>query len=47
MVYRREVLLGRLRERGALCMEVEPVRASLKAAGAESILVCKKERNLV
>ncbi len=44
MVYRRELLLGRLRERGALCMEVEPSRIS--AAVLNQYLVVK-ERNLV
>ena len=44
MVYRRELLLGRLRERGALCMEVEPSR--LSAAVLNQYLTVK-ERNLV
>jgi uncharacterized protein (DUF58 family) len=44
MVYRRELLLGRLRERGALCMEVEPSRIS--AAVLNQYLMVK-ERNLV
>jgi uncharacterized protein (DUF58 family) len=44
MVYRRELLLGRLRERGALCMEVEPSR--LSAAVLDQYLTVK-ERNLV
>ena len=44
MVYRRELLLGRLRERGALCMEVEPSRIS--AAVLNQYLIVK-ERNLV
>lgn len=44
MVYRREVLLGRLRERGALCLEVEPAR--LSAAVLNQYLTVK-ERNLV
>jgi uncharacterized protein (DUF58 family) len=44
MVYRRELLLGRLRERGALCMEVEPLR--LSAAVLNQYLTVK-ERNLV
>ena len=44
MVYRRELLLGRLRERGALCMEVEPSRIS--AAILNQYLIVK-ERNLV
>jgi uncharacterized protein (DUF58 family) len=44
MVYRRELLLGRLRERGALCMEVEPSR--LSAAVLNQYLMVK-ERNLV
>jgi uncharacterized protein (DUF58 family) len=44
MVYRRELLLGRLRERGALCIEVEPSR--ITAAVLNQYLVVK-ERNLV
>jgi len=44
MVYRRELMLGRLRERGALCMEVEPGR--LSAAILNQYLTVK-ERNLV
>jgi len=44
MVYRRELLLGRLRERGALCMEVETSRIS--AAVLNQYLMVK-ERNLV
>jgi uncharacterized protein (DUF58 family) len=44
MVYRRELLLGRLRERGALCLEVEPSR--LSAAVLNQYLTVK-ERNLV
>jgi uncharacterized protein (DUF58 family) len=44
MVYRREVLLGRLRERGALCMEVEPARIS---AAVLNQYLSVKERNLV
>jgi uncharacterized protein (DUF58 family) len=44
IVYRRELLLGRLRERGALCMEVEPARIS--AAILNQYLIVK-ERNLV
>jgi uncharacterized protein (DUF58 family) len=44
MVYRRETLLGRLRERGALCMEVDPSR--LSAAVLNQYLTVK-ERNLV
>jgi len=44
MVYRRELLLGRLRERGALCLEVEPAR--LSAAVLNQYLIVK-ERNLV
>jgi uncharacterized protein (DUF58 family) len=44
MVYRRELLLGRLRERGALCMEVEPSRIS---AAILNQYLSVKERNLV
>jgi uncharacterized protein (DUF58 family) len=44
MVYRRELLLGRLRERGALCMEVEPSRIS---AAVLNQYLTVKERNLV
>lgn len=44
MVYRRELLLGRLRERGALCMEVEPSRISSAILNQYLIV---KERNLV
>jgi uncharacterized protein (DUF58 family) len=44
MVYRRELLLGRLRERGALCMEVEPSRVS---AAILNQYLAVKERNLV
>ncbi len=44
MVYRRELLLGRLRERGALCMEVEPSRIS---AAILNQYLFVKERNLV
>jgi uncharacterized protein (DUF58 family) len=44
MVYRRELLLGRLRERGALCMEVEPWRLS---AAVLNQYLAVKERNLV
>ncbi len=44
MVYQRELLLGRLRERGALCIEVEPSRIS--AAVLNQYLIVK-ERNLV
>lgn len=44
MVYRRELLLGRLRERGALCMEVEPSRIS---AALLNQYLSVKERNLV
>jgi len=44
MVYRRELLLGRLRERGALCMEVEPSRIS---AAILNQYLTVKERNLV
>jgi uncharacterized protein (DUF58 family) len=44
MVYRRELLLGRLRERGALCMEVEPSRVS---AAVLNQYLSVKERNLV
>jgi uncharacterized protein (DUF58 family) len=44
MVYRRELLLGRLRERGALCMEVEP--SKLSAAVLNQYLAVK-ERNLI
>jgi uncharacterized protein (DUF58 family) len=44
MVYRRELLLGRLRERGALCMEVEPSRLS---AALLNQYLAVKERNLV
>jgi uncharacterized protein (DUF58 family) len=44
MVYRRELLLGRLRERGALCMEVEPSRLS---AAVLNQYLAVKERNLI
>jgi uncharacterized protein (DUF58 family) len=44
MVYRRELLLGRLRERGALFMEVEPSRIS---AAVLNQYLTVKERNLV
>jgi len=44
MVYRRELLLGRLRERGALCMEVEPNRIS---SAVLNQYLSVKERNLV
>ena len=44
MVYRRELLLGRLRERGALCMEVEPSRIS---AAILNQYLSVKERNLI
>jgi uncharacterized protein (DUF58 family) len=44
MVYRREALLGRLRERGALCMEVEPLKLS---AAVLNQYLAVKERNLV
>ncbi|MGA8620106.1 MAG: DUF58 domain-containing protein [Candidatus Sulfotelmatobacter sp.] len=44
MVYRRELLLGRLRERGALCIEVEPSRIS---ASVLNQYLTVKERNLV
>jgi len=44
MVYRRELLLGRLRERGALCMEVEP--SGISAAILNQYLSVK-ERNLI
>ncbi len=44
MVYRRELLLGRLREGGALCMEVEPSRIS---AAVLNQYLSVKERNLV
>jgi uncharacterized protein (DUF58 family) len=44
MVYRRELLLGRLRERGALCIEVEPSRVS---AAVLNQYLSVKERNLV
>lgn len=44
MVYRRELLLGRLRERGALCMEVEPSRISTAVLNQ---YLTVKERNLV
>jgi uncharacterized protein (DUF58 family) len=44
MVYRRELLLGRLRERGALCMEVEPSRIS---AAVLNQYLTVKERNLI
>ena len=44
MVYRRELLLGRLRERGALCMEVEPSRIS---SAILNQYLSIKERNLV
>jgi uncharacterized protein (DUF58 family) len=44
MVYRRELLLGRLRERGALCMEVEPARIS---AAILNQYLSVKERNLI
>ena len=44
MVYRREVLLGRLRQRGALCMEVEPARIT---AAILNQYLAVKERNLI
>jgi uncharacterized protein (DUF58 family) len=44
MVYRRELLLGRLRQRGALCMEVEPLRIS---AALLNQYLAVKERNLI
>lgn len=44
VVYRRELLLGRLRERGALCLEVPP--AQLSPAILNQYLAIK-ERNLV
>ncbi|MBZ5596700.1 MAG: DUF58 domain-containing protein [Acidobacteriia bacterium] len=44
VVYRRELLLGRLRERGAFCLEVAP--AQLSAAILNQYLSIK-ERNLV
>lgn len=44
MVYRRELLLGRLRERGALCVEVEPSRIS---AAILNQYLFVKERNLI
>jgi uncharacterized protein (DUF58 family) len=44
MVYRRELLLGRLRERGALCMEVEPAKIS---AAILNQYLSVKERNLI
>ncbi len=44
MVYRRELVLGRLRERGALCMEVEPSRLS---AAVLNQYLAVKERNLI
>jgi uncharacterized protein (DUF58 family) len=44
MVYRRELLLGRLRERGALCMEVEPSRIS---GAILNQYLSVKERNLI
>jgi len=44
MVYRRELLLGRLRERGSLCMEVEPSRIS---AAILNQYLSVKERNLI
>jgi len=44
MVYRRDLLLGRLRERGALCVEVEPSRIS---AAILNQYLFVKERNLI
>jgi uncharacterized protein (DUF58 family) len=44
MVYRRELLLGRLRERGALCVEVEPGKIS---AAILNQYLSVKERNLI
>ncbi len=44
MIYRRELLLGRLRQRGALCLEVEPSR--LSAAVLNQYLTIK-EHNMV
>ena len=44
MVYRRDLLLGRLRERGALCMEVEPSRIS---GAILNQYLAVKERNLI
>lgn len=44
MAYRRELLLGRLRQRGALCMEVEPSRIS---AAILNQYLAVKERNLI
>jgi uncharacterized protein (DUF58 family) len=44
MVYRRELLLGRLRERGALCLEAEPSRIS---AAILNQYLSVKERNLI
>ncbi len=44
MVYRREILLGRLRQRGALCLEVEPSHISTAILNQ---YLSVKERNLI
>jgi uncharacterized protein (DUF58 family) len=44
IIYRRELLLGRLRERGALCLEVEPSRLSTAVLNQ---YLTVKERNMV
>jgi uncharacterized protein (DUF58 family) len=44
LVFRRELLLGRLREHGALCLEVAPNQLS---AAVLNQYLAVKERNLV
>jgi hypothetical protein len=44
MVFRRELLLGRLREHGALCLEVAPSQLSTAVLNQ---YLSVKERNLI